>query len=146
MISKKKKVFAEIKNLSGFSGQKQVISKKKKKGRGYFASGGKITPCYFAIWRQNSPNGYFAARAKSALSLILTQILTQILPLSQTLTLILTLIPTLALTLTQNSYPNTGKTLFCRKIATSKKKVFAEIRRLFLAEIENLSGFSSQKQ
>ena len=28
----------------------------------------------------------------------------------------------------------------------SKKKVFAEIRRLFLAEIENLSGFSGQKQ
>ena len=27
-----------------------------------------------------------------------------------------------------------------------KKKVFAEIRWLFLAEIENLSGFSSQKQ
>ena len=27
-----------------------------------------------------------------------------------------------------------------------KKKVFAEIQRLFLAEIENLSGFSGQKQ
>ena len=57
------------------------------KGSGNFASRGKIAPCYFAIWRQNSPNGYFAANAKLALS--------------QTLTLILTLIPTLALTLTQ---------------------------------------------
>ena len=59
------------------------------KGSGSFASRGKIAPCYFAIWRQNSPNGYFAANAKLALSLMLTQ------------TLILTLIPTLALTLTQ---------------------------------------------
>ena len=65
------------------------------KGSGYFASRGKIAPCYFAIWRQNSPNGYFAANAKLALSLMLTQTLTQ------SLTLILTLIPTLALTLTQ---------------------------------------------
>ena len=65
------------------------------KGSGYFASRGKIAPCYFAIWRQNSPNGYFAANAKLALSLMLTQTLTQ------TLTLILTLIPTLAQTLTQ---------------------------------------------
>ena len=64
------------------------------KGSGYFASRGKIAPCYFAIWRQNSPNGCFAANAKLALSLMLTQTLTQ------TLTLILTLIPTLALTLT----------------------------------------------
>ena len=64
-------------------------------GSGYFASRGKIAPCYFAIWRQNSPSGYLAASAKIALSLILTQTLTQ------TLTLILTLIPTLALTLTQ---------------------------------------------
>ena len=63
------------------------------KGSGNFASRGKIAPCYFAIWRQNSPNGYFAANAKLALSLMLTQ--------TQTLTLILTLIPTLALTLTQ---------------------------------------------
>ena len=62
-------------------------------GSGYFASRGKIAPCYFAIWRQNSPNGYFAASGKIALSLMLT--------LTQTLTLILTLIPTLALTLTQ---------------------------------------------
>ena len=61
------------------------------KGSGNFASRGKIAPSYFAIWRQNSPNGYFAANAKLALSLMLTQ----------TLTLILTLIPTLALTLTQ---------------------------------------------
>ena len=60
------------------------------------ASRGKIAPCYFAIWRQNSPNNYFAASAKIALSLMLTQTLTP----TQTLTLILTLIPTLALTLT----------------------------------------------
>ena len=64
------------------------------KGSVYFASGGKIAPCYFAIWRQNRPNGYFSASAKLALSLILTQTLTQ------TLNLILTLTPTLALTLT----------------------------------------------
>ena len=64
------------------------------KGSGYFVSRGKIAPCYFAIWRQNSPNGYFAANAKLALSLMLTQTLTQ------SLTLILTLIPTLALTQT----------------------------------------------
>ena len=43
------------------------------KGSGYFASRGKIAPCYFAIWRQNSPNNYFAANAKLALSLMLTQ-------------------------------------------------------------------------
>ena len=47
------------------------------KGSGNFASGGKIALCYFAIWRQNSPNGYFAANAKLALSLMLTQTLTQ---------------------------------------------------------------------
>ena len=63
------------------------------KGSGYFASRGKIAPCYFAFWRQNSPNSYFAANAKLTLSLMLT--------LTQSLTLILTLIPTLALTLTQ---------------------------------------------
>ena len=62
-------------------------------GSGYFFFRGKIAPCYFAIWRQNSPNGYFAACAKIALSLIPT--------LTQTLTLILTLIPTLNLTPTQ---------------------------------------------
>ena len=45
-------------------------------GSGYFAARGKIAPCYFAIWRQNSPNGYFAASAKLAQSLILTQTLT----------------------------------------------------------------------
>ena len=60
-------------------------------GSGYFASRGKIAPCYFAIWR------LFAASAKIALSLMLTQTQT----LTQTLTLILPLIPTLALTLTQ---------------------------------------------
>ena len=47
------------------------------KGSGYFASRGKIAPCYFAIWRQNSPNSYFAANAKLTLSLMLTQTLTQ---------------------------------------------------------------------
>ena len=52
------------------------------KGSGYFASRGKIAPCYFAIWRQNSPNGYFAANAKLALSLMLTQSLTLILTLA----------------------------------------------------------------
>ena len=66
------------------------------KGSGYFASRGKIAPCYFAIWRQNSPNGYFASSAYIALSLMLTQTLTP----TQTLTLILTLIPTLSLTQT----------------------------------------------
>ena len=66
-------------------------------GSGYFASRGKITPCYFAIWRQNSSNGYFAASAKLALSLILTQTLTQ------TRTLILTLIPTQTLTQRKNT-------------------------------------------
>ena len=45
-----------------------------------------LAPCYFAIWRQNCPNGYFAASAKIALNLILTQTLTQ------TLTLILNII------------------------------------------------------
>ena len=37
---------------------------------------GTLAPCYFAIWRQNSPSGYFAASAKIALSLMLTQTLT----------------------------------------------------------------------
>ena len=54
------------------------------KGSGYFASRGKIAPGYFAIWRQNSPNGYFAASAKLVLSLILTQTLTLIPTLTQT--------------------------------------------------------------
>ena len=40
-----------------------------------------VVPCYFAIWRQNSPRHYFAAIAKIALTqtliLTLTQILTQ---------------------------------------------------------------------
>ena len=56
------------------------------KGSGNFASWGKIAPCYFTISRQNSPNGYFAASAKIALSLILTQTLTQTLTLIPTLT------------------------------------------------------------
>ena len=53
-------------------------------GSRYFASRGKIAPCYFAIWRQISPNGYFAASAK--LALILTQTLTLISTLTLTLT------------------------------------------------------------
>ena len=73
------------------------------KGSGYFAFRGKIAPCYFAIWRQNSPNSYFAANAKLAVSLMLTQTLTQ------SLTLILTLIPTLTLTQTkENVFPLFG--------------------------------------
>ena len=85
-------------------------------GSGYFASGGKIAPCYFAIWRQNSPNGYFAASAKIALSLILTQ--------TPTLTQTLTLIPTLALTLTQTE----EKHYFASrgKIATSFGRVITK--------------------
>ena len=52
-------------------------------GSGYFASRGKI-----AHWRQTSHNGYYAASAKIALNLILTQTLTLIptLALTQTLT------------------------------------------------------------
>ena len=80
-----------------------------KLGSGYFASRGKIAPCYFAIWRQISPNGYFAASAKLALNLILTQTLTY------TLTLILTLIPTLALTQTEEKHYFASR----GKIATS---------------------------
>ena len=41
---------------------------------------------YFAIWRQNSPIGYFAASAKIALSIILTQTLTPTLILTLALT------------------------------------------------------------
>ena len=84
-------------------------------GSGYFASRGKIAPCYFAIWRQNSPNGYFAANAKLALSLMLTQ----------SLTLILTLIPTLALTLTQTLTQTKEKHYFPSrgKIATFRHEI-----------------------
>ena len=87
------------------------------KGSGYFASRGKIAPCYFAIWRQNSPNKigtHIAANTKLALSLMLTQTLTQ------SLTLILTLIPTLALTLTQTLTQTKEKYYFASrgKIAT----------------------------
>ena len=76
-------------------------------GSGYFASRGKIATCYFAIWRQNSPNGYFVRQNanpinQNAKSQRRGKMLTQSLTLTQTLTLILTLIPTLALTLTQN--------------------------------------------
>ena len=55
---------------------------------------GKIAQSYFAIWRQNSPNGYFAASAKIVLSLILTHTLTQT----------LTLIPTPTLTQTEEKH------------------------------------------
>ena len=84
-------------------------------GSGYFASRGKIAPSYFAIWRQNSPNSYFAASAKIALSLILT------LTLTQTLTLILTQIPTLIRTLTQTLTQTEEKHYFASrgKITTS---------------------------
>ena len=94
-------------------------------GSGYFASEGKIAPCYFAIWRQNSPNGYFAASAKIAL--ILTQTLT--------------LIPTLTLTQTGEKHYFASR----GKIASSffsveqikwrpKKKVFAKNETLFFPE------------
>ena len=56
-------------------------------GSGYFSSRSKIAPCYFAIWRRNSPRRYFASSAKIAPTQTLT------------LTLILTL--ALILTLTQ---------------------------------------------
>ena len=66
---------------------------------------------------QNSPNGYFAASAKIALSLIL--ILTQTLNLTQTLTLILTLIPTLTLTQTLTQTEENHYFASRGKIATS---------------------------
>ena len=47
------------------------------KGSSYFAPRGKTAPCYFAIWRQNSPKRYFAASAKLALILTLIPTLTQ---------------------------------------------------------------------
>ena len=53
-------------------------------GSDYFASGGKIAPCYFAILKQNSPKGYFATSVKIAL--ILTLILTPTLNLIPTIT------------------------------------------------------------
>ena len=84
---------------------------RKQKGSGYFASRGKIAPCCFAIWRQNSPNGYFAASAK--LALILTQTLTQT----------VTLIPTLALTQTEKKHYFASR----GKIATSKQKKYLQI-------------------
>ena len=51
-----------------------------------FASRGKIAPCSFAICRQNNLSGYFAASAKIAISLMLTQTLTLISTLAVTLT------------------------------------------------------------
>ena len=40
-------------------------------GSGYFASRGKIAPCYFVVsdLEENSPSGYFAGSTKIALSL-----------------------------------------------------------------------------
>ena len=80
---------------------------------------------YFAIWRQNSPNSYFAASAKIALSLMLTQILT----LTHTLTLILTLALTQTLTQTEEKcyFASRGK------IATSLKinEKVAKITQLY---------------
>ena len=105
------------------------------KGSGYFASRGKIAPCNFAIWRQNSPSDYFAASAKIALSLILTQTLTQ------TLTLILTLIQTLTLTLTQTLTQTEEKHYFASrgKIATSFLKQVAPAILDFLTYECNVS-------
>ena len=77
------------------------------KGSGYFASRGKIAPCYFAIWRQNSPNGYFAANAKLALSLMLTQTLTQSFNSNPNPN------PNPSPNPNSNPNPNKGKTLFC---------------------------------
>ena len=51
-------------------------------GSGYFSSRSKIAPCYFAIWRRNSPRRYFASSAKIAPTQTLT--LTLILTLTQT--------------------------------------------------------------
>ena len=84
---------------------------------------------YFAIWR-----GYFAASAKTALTLILTQTQT----LTQTLSLILTLIPTLNLTLTQTEEKhyfaskrlNTGSHFLTLKL-NLKKKLFNRLRGIW---------------
>ena len=82
--------------------------------------------CYFAIWRQNSPNGYFAASAKIALNLIPTQTLA----LTQTLTLIATLTLTLTQTLTQteekHSFASGGK------IATSFPQIYVTFSLIFV--------------
>ena len=99
------------------------------KGSGYFASRGKIAPCYFAIGRQNSPNGYFAISAKIALSLMLTPTLT----LTQTLTL--TLIPTLALTQTLTQTKEKHYFASRGKIATSFQKFFGGDIFLYLLNI-----------
>ena len=84
---------------------------------------GKISPCYFAIWRQNSPKRYFASSAKIALTLTLILALTLTLILALTLTLILALTLTLSLTpnLTQTLTQTEGKHYFASrgKIATS---------------------------
>ena len=86
-------------------------------GSGYFASRGKIAPCYFAIWRQNSLNAYFATNVKIALSLMLT------------LTQTLTLIPTLALTQTEEKHYFASR----GKIATSILIPLDHISPLFKA-------------
>ena len=108
----KKKIYLQHKsnikqNITKLSQGTQKISRNRfAKGSGYFASRGKIATCYFDLWRQNTPNGYFAASAKIALSLMLTQTLT--------------LIPTLALTQTEEKhYVASGG-----KIATSFVKPY----------------------
>ena len=70
-------------------------------GSGYFASRGKLAPCYYAIWRQNSHKRYFASSAKIALAQ--------------------TLIPNLALTLAPTLTQTEEKYYFTSrgKIATS---------------------------
>ena len=55
---------------TNFSGVLHKMRSRIKFGRGYFAPRGKIATWYLAIWRQNSPNSYFAASAKIALRLI----------------------------------------------------------------------------
>ena len=98
-------------------------------GSGYFASRGKIAPCYFAIWQQNSANGYFAASAKIALSPMLTQSLTQ--------TLILTLIPTLALNLTQTLTQTEEKHYFVSRGKITGNTFFRTVRTRVLNVLTN---------
>ena len=69
------------------------------------------------MWRQNSPNGYFAAGTKIAVTLILTQTLTLV----QTLTQTLTLIPTLTQTEEKHYFASGGK------IATSYTRLMSDV-------------------
>ena len=66
----KRKCSQKKKDLTNFSGVLHKIRSRIKFGRGYFAPRGKVATCYLAIWRQNSPNSYFAASAKIARRLI----------------------------------------------------------------------------